>query len=157
MGIVMAVIAMTLTVQGKAHADSVGSQSPLYGGVFWSQELIPFFYAWRGLARVDYSRTGNVVTIQKVDQSWIISGAGRNNLLGMVAATNIDVFENGSRYVGTIYPAQPGSYIYSPNDRVGGGITYLNWRVANPTFRVNIICVAQDGWGWYQRSWTFRP
>ncbi len=152
------VLALWTFVAKSASADYVISRSPLYSGVFLYYELIPIAYSWQGSARVDFTRSGSYVTIRRVDQTVLVHDARRfGNPVGIQGAVNMDVLEDGWRYVGTIYVAAPGSYIIGVNHLIFGGVTNLSWTVRNPTFRVNTTVVATRGYGLYRRSWTFRP
>ena len=142
--------------QTRCYADSVTSQSALYTGGFFIDA--PFVYNWRGTVRVDYLLSGNAITIQKVDQSVDISSAASfDNPLGMVANISVDVLNNGSQKIATIYPTSAGSYLHGSADLVFGGINYPNLKAVNPTFKVTMVVLAAGGFGWYSRSWTFRP
>lgn len=98
---------------------------------------LPQPYTWRALVRVEYESQGNIVRIWKIDQSVTMFGAGRNNPCNINLGISTDVYQDwGQSKVRTIPVTHPGSYIYSSNDRLWGGVSYPAVNVRRPSLIV---------------------
>lgn len=160
--VVASSITLLLLAASQVTAATKYVQSPTRTAVFF-RDLAPYGYTWRASVNLTYTSNydqrlrKNVVTISKVDQTVLMFQAGRfGNPCKVQLASTLDVYENGSRRVATIRPTHAGSYIYSPNDLLVGGISYPNLRVVNPTFQINARAGSLECWNWGPSfSWGF--
>jgi hypothetical protein len=166
--LVAASITLLLLAASQVTAATKYVQSPTRAAVFFRCEqgfflCAPYGYTWRASVNLTYTSNydqrlrKNVVTISKVDQTVLMFQAGRfGNPCKVQLASTVDVYENGSRRIATIRPTHGGSYIYSPNDLLVGGVSYPNLRVVNPTFQINARAASIECWNWGPSfSWQF--
>jgi hypothetical protein len=126
---------------------------PIYGGMFGYAVMR---YSWQGMAVVDYTRSGNTVHIQKIDQTVSMFGVARSgNPCGVTMNISTEVLSPSACYR-TFYPTASGSYISNPDDMLRGGVCYPDIWPRSPTVRVTARSLATGGnLGSNTLSWSF--
>jgi hypothetical protein len=115
---------------------------------------LPVFYQWSGLLIVKYDASGSYVTVKQIDQSVTMTNV-RDNPCGVNLSVYTDVYDNGGqRYITSVRPSRPGSYLYSSTSINYGGVTDWSIGLTYPLLVARGVAAGSECTGFSSLAWS---